>query len=125
MKLELHVYNHYPEIEEMASAIENLRLEVANAVSGEASARKLIEGMVTRLEEMRVTSKNYDDLQSEVNSLSAELAAGTASLAAAVVQPAAGEPVPAPAPAPVPAPEPAPVPAPEPVPAPAPVEPAP
>lgn len=96
MKLAILIEHVYPkrvlkELREMASAIENLRREVAEARAGQDSAVALIEGLRDRLDEMLTSTESFAELQREVDSLSQDLSASTDKLAAAVVEPAPDE----------------------------------
>lgn len=79
------------EINRMATAMENLKREVAEAKAGMASAKALLEGLRDRLSQMVDDSTSLKELRSEVDGLATELSDSTDALASAVVEPGAGE----------------------------------
>ena len=99
MHLKITVRHEYPwrlirELKKMSIAIEYLRQEVAESKAGVESAIALIGGLRDRLDEMVDSTASLEELQAEVNALSAELSDNTDSLAAAVAAPPAPEPAP-------------------------------
>lgn len=87
MRIEIHNYTHYPEIDQMSEAIENLRREVAEAKAGQASAIVLIEGIRDQLNTMLDTSRSFAELKAEVDTLATDLSDSTDALSAAVASP--------------------------------------
>jgi hypothetical protein len=90
-----HVHLHdeclIKELERMATAMENLKREVAEAKAGVASAKAAFAALVERLNQMVDDSTSLKELRAEVDGLAVELSDSTDELAAAIVAPGAGE----------------------------------
>lgn len=78
----------------MASALEDIRREVAEARAGQASAVQLIRGLRDKLDQMIDDSTSYKELSEAVAGLANDLSDSTDELAAAVAEEPAEEPAP-------------------------------
>ena len=87
MKIEIHHYNHYPELQAMSEVLDNIAREVAEAKTAHASAIALIAGLKTQLDQLVANATELGELKAAVSALSQDLSDSTDSLAAAVETP--------------------------------------
>lgn len=95
MRIEIHHIHHYPEIEAMSDALENIRREVGEAKAGQASAVALISGIREQLAQLVANATDLEALKTEVNQLATDLSDSTDALGAAMATDGGGaEPAP-------------------------------
>ena len=91
VKIEIHHYHHYPELENMSQQLADIQREVQEAKDAQTSAVVLITGLRDRINQLIDSATELGELKTQLGLLTQDLSDSTDGLAAAVAEPGNGE----------------------------------